>query len=286
MTAPELIISEPGVYPDMPDHVYHRDPVFGGSLSSTGARKLLPPSCPALFRHWLDHGQPSNPAFDIGHGAHELVLGVGGGIREIDAADYKTKAAREARDAAYAAGQTPLLPHEHEQVKAMAAVLREHPIAGALLDPTTGDAEQTLVWVDDETGVWCRARLDFLRNRAPGRTIVVDYKTTTSADPDSIRKSVHSYGYHQQDPWYLDGVVALGVDPEPAFVFVFQAKTAPYLVTVVELDEPARAAGRAANRRARQLYAECSEACRWPGYSSDIELISLPPWAAREEFPA
>lgn len=45
MTTTTWTITEPGVY-DLPAEVYHADPVEGGSLSSTGARKLLPPSCP------------------------------------------------------------------------------------------------------------------------------------------------------------------------------------------------------------------------------------------------
>jgi len=34
------VIRRPGLY-DLPEHIYHADPVPGGSLSSTGARRLL-----------------------------------------------------------------------------------------------------------------------------------------------------------------------------------------------------------------------------------------------------
>ena len=54
MTAilPALISAdELGVY-DLPAAAYHRDPVEGGSLSASGAKKLMPPSCPALFKAW------------------------------------------------------------------------------------------------------------------------------------------------------------------------------------------------------------------------------------------
>ncbi|MGH3990894.1 MAG: hypothetical protein ACRDSN_00345, partial [Pseudonocardiaceae bacterium] len=146
-------IDSPGVY-DLPAEVYHADPVAGGSLSSSGARRLLPPSCPALFQHALTNGEVHRAVFDLGHAAHTLALGVGAPLAAIDADDWRTKAAREARDAAYAAGTVPLLRAEHEQVQAMAAALIEHPIAGALLRPGGGDAEQTLVWRDEETGVW------------------------------------------------------------------------------------------------------------------------------------
>ena len=60
-----LTITAPGVY-DIPAEDYHRDPVPGGSLSSTGARKLLPPSCPAKFRYEQDNPPTPTAALDFG----------------------------------------------------------------------------------------------------------------------------------------------------------------------------------------------------------------------------
>jgi hypothetical protein len=48
------LITEPGVYDIAEDH-YHADPVPGGSLSNSGAKKLLPPSCPAKFAYEREH---------------------------------------------------------------------------------------------------------------------------------------------------------------------------------------------------------------------------------------
>jgi hypothetical protein len=95
----------------------------------------------------------------------------------------------------------------------------------------------------------------------------------------SIAKSVANYRYYMQDAWYLDAVTALGLADDPAFVFAFQEKTPPYLVTVVQLDEAARQYGRERNRVAMEVYRDCTEAGIWPGYSSEIELITLPSWA-------
>jgi hypothetical protein len=269
----------PGVY-DIPEDMYHRDPVPGGSLSSSGARKLLPPSCPALFRWWTTRTQPPRREFDFGHAAHLMVLGVGPELVVVEAKDWRTKVAREARDAAYAAGKVPILAAEHRQVKAMAAALQRHPIASALFNPEQGEPEQTLLWQDPQTGVWRRARLDWLPNPGNGRMIVADYKTTRSANPAAIAKAVHSYGYHQQHAWYIDGILDLGLaGQDAAFVFVFQEKTPPYLVTPVALDAAAVRAGRALNRQAIDTYRHCIETGHWPGYTDDIPLISLPAWA-------
>lgn len=115
------------------------------------------------------------------------------------------------------------------------------------------------------------------------RLILVDYKTTSDASDDGIRSSVARYGYHQQAAWYCAGVRALGLSDDPAFLFIFQEKEPPYLARVVELDRPAMEYGEQRNRRALEIYRECVESGRWPGYSDkEITLISLPEWAYKE----
>lgn len=271
-------ITTPGVYPDVPEEDYHRDPVKGGSLSSSGARRLL--ECPAKFRWEQENPPPPKAAFDIGSAAHKLVLGAGPELEVIDADNWQTKAAREARDAARAAGKIPVLTHEHETVTAMAEAIRRHPIASRLLDPERGDPEQTLVWECEQTGVNCRARLDWLPRPTDGRLILSDYKTSVSAEPTSFAKSVANYGYHQQDPWYIDGVRTLGLGgADTAFLFVVQEKTPPYVVTIFELDTEARRIGVRRNLEARLTYARCTDTDHWPTYTDQIELLSLPAWA-------
>lgn len=281
-TMPKLIVEQPGLYDGLTDDDYHSDPVPGGSLSSSGARKLLPPSCPALFKYERDHGRPPKREFDFGHAAHQKVLGIGPEIVKVDADNWRTKAAQEKQQEAYAEGKVPLLAREVAQVDEMAAALRAHPIAAALLRPEGGKPEQSAFWVDDETGIWCRARFDWLPNPRAGRLIIGDYKTSVSASLDHIRKAVYSYGYHQQAPFYLDGARALDLaDENAAFVFVVQMKTPPYLVTVVELDAEALDAGRELNRRARAIFRDCTATGHWPGFADDVARISLPPWATR-----
>lgn len=269
------IVDAPGIYADIPDDVYHSDK---GSLSSSGARKLLPPSCPAIFRYEQDNPPESTDHFDLGHAAHALVLGYGAPIRKIDAKDWKTKAAQEARQEAYEAGETPLLVKDARRVYDMAAALKRHPLAPTLF--SDGEPERSLYWPDPETGIMRRARLDWMPNVRPGRRMIaVDYKTTNDANPDKFAKSAADYGYYMQAPWYLDGLAALEYADDAAFLFVVQSKTPPYLVSVIELDHDAMMLGYRLNRRALEIYAECHSANHWPGYGDDVHYVSLPSWA-------
>lgn len=263
-------MTESGVL-DMPAELYHASP----ALSSTGARKLLLPSCPAIFEYEREHGQERKQEFDFGTAAHTLLLGSGPQPHVVDADNYQTKLARKERDDAYARGDVPLLPHEFDAVQEMVAKVRAHPTAGPLF--TEGRAEVSLLWTDEATGVQCRARPDWLR-----ADCIVDYKTSPSAAPSHIAKSVANFGYHVQAAMYLAGAVELELlPPDAPFYFVFQAKEPPHLIKVVELDETALEIGHDRLTEALEVFRDCSEASVWPDYGPDIEVISLPSYEVR-----
>jgi hypothetical protein len=150
----------------------------------------------------------------------------------------------------------PLLAKEHEQVQAMAEQIRQHSIAGPLFTPGEGRAELSIFWTDPVTGVRCRVRPDWLKEM-PGLTIAADYKTITKADPDTISRAIRDHSYHQQDALYVDGIWTALQPENVRFVFVFQSKQAPYLITVRELTQQDRDIGRARNERALRIYQEC-----------------------------
>ena len=272
----------PGVH-DISEHDYF---AATGALSCAGAKLLLPPSCPAKFRYRQDHPEHKD-VFDFGSAAHRMVLGAGPLIALVDAPNWRGDAAKEAREAAYAAGQTPLLLADLAKVSAMAEAIRRHPVAGVLLNPDHGGgkAEQSLFWADEETGIQRRCRVDLLPEPGNGPFVVTDYKTCEHADPDALAKAVTNYGYLQQEQWYLDGIRALGLDDDPDFWFVFQEKSAPYLVNVARVKDADRWIGRARNRQAIEVFRDCTESGLWPGYEAGTEDgitdIELPPWAAR-----
>jgi len=222
----------------------------------------------------------------FGTAAHCHVLGTGAEVVPIKFENYRTEKAQQARDEATARGAVPMLPHQMEALDAMADALRRHPLASKLLTHW-GRPEQSAFWRDRETGVICRARYDVLPTGRTvlGRVLVPDYKTAKDAGPEAFAKAVHDRGYHQQAPFYLDGLRALGLaGDDAAFAFVVQEKTPPYLVAVYQLDTAALMIGAYRNRRALRIFAECTASGRWPGYSNDIETVSLPAWVEKRAW--
>ena len=271
-----------GVYDDIPEDIYHSDPVPGGSLSSTGARLLLQPGGPAKYRWQADHPAATKKHFEIGSAAHKLVLGRGPELVRIDADEWRTKAVKDEVAAVRASGAIPLKPTDWEQVQGMAAAICRHPLASELFAPDRGEPEKTFIWQDPDTGVMRRSRLDWVPYRSDGRFVIADYKTAADASPHAVAKSMAKYGYHCQDAWYRDAVVAAGLADDPLFVFIFQEKQPPYLINPVALDPYDVEQGRDLNRRALNVYADCAATGVWPGYGRDDEIahIILPRWTA------
>jgi hypothetical protein len=283
--ATAVTITEPGVY-EIPEDAYHLDPVPGGSLSASGAKKLL--ACPAKFDWERRNPAAPSPAMEFGTAVHTLVLGQGSRIATVNAKSWQTKAAQEAADEARAEGRLPLLMADHAKAQAIADAVLAHPVAARLFDPAHGDAERSIFWRDDLTGVWLRSRLDWLPH-VPGygrRMVIGDLKTAVCASKAAISKAVANFGYNVQAAFYTEAVRAMGLDGDPAFIFVFAEKDPPYPVTLAQLNDDAMAAGQAAMRRAIERFRDCTASGIWPQYSVPadvIETISLPRWAATEE---
>lgn len=271
-------IDGPGIYPGIPDDVYHADPLLhlGGSLSSSGARKLL--DNPARFEY--DRHQPAKTSddFDLGHAAHREALGTGVEFEVCPFDTWGSNAAKEAKAAARAAGKTPLKPDQYERVEQMGIALRKHPLVGPMFERGLGQSELTLVWRDEGTGVWCRARLD--RWLDP---FIVDYKTCTDASPDGFRYAIEDHGYHIQRSFYARGALALGLDVSD-FLFVAQEKVPPYFVAWYRINARSARIGDQLVQAALERYRDCTESGIWPGYSTELETLTLSRRAERQLY--
>lgn len=285
---PLVIITEPGVYRNLGEDDYHGDPVPETSLSVSGAKRIL--QSPARFRH-VQLNPEVKKAFDFGHAAHAEVLGVGAPVAVIPDSILASNGAVSTKDAkafvaeARAAGQVPLKSDEAAVIAAMAAKLREHPLAKTLF--ADGEPEVSLFTRDAATKVMLRGRLDW-RTEVRRMPVVVDYKTTAkTADPSLFWREATDRDYVMQDCWYRELSDAELHPGQPhAFVFCVQEKDPPYLVSFIEFDDDAREIAAQRNRVARELYLDCMTRDDWPGYAPVVHRISTPYARYAPEVPA
>ena len=264
------MITGPGIYPDIDEAVYHADtdlaPELGRSLSASGAKTLL--RNPARFDWERAHPAPPRDVFDLGTAAHTLILGAGAGVKSLDFDSWQTKAAREAREQARADGMIPLLEKDFRAVARMEAAVRAHPLAAPIL--TDGEPEQSVYWIDEPTGVTCRARVDWLRTGH-----IVDLKTAADASPDGFARAAGSFGYHLSAAHYRAGIHAVTGEWLP-FVLVVVEKEAPYSVSVHQFDDDFLDLGAARMRTALEIFADCESSGIWPAYGDDIHTLTPP----------
>ncbi|MFE0794694.1 PD-(D/E)XK nuclease-like domain-containing protein [Streptomyces mutabilis] len=280
--APAVKAPALGLHTDLSNEAYHADKT---SLSSSGARKLLPPSTPLHFRYEQDNPQPPSKTFDYGNAAHKMVLGNGPELVVIEHDTWNTKDAKAEVAEARARGAIPLKQHEMDMINAMAAAIRQHPLAAALLDPAYGAPEQSGFWIDEPTGIRRRVRFDWLPSIQSGRLIIPDYKTTADASNEAMQKDIDKYGYNCQADWYEDGARALGLGGTDAeLLLIAQEKKPPFAVNVIGIEFGSRVIAGAKNRRAIEIFAECTETGYWPGYADrEPNYLALPGYAENRD---
>lgn len=265
-----------GIILDYPEVEYHARP----ELSSTQARTLL--DSPARYRYDIEHRRES-VAYDVGHAVHAKVLGVGSPIiaypdeHLTPSGNVSTKAATvEWAAEQRAAGLVPVSAGQIEAADTMAEAALAHPEARRLLE-LDGHSEVSVFATDPETGVRVRARIDRLSDE-----YAVDLKTVRgSAGPVEFGREAAKFGYPVQQAWYLDALKLAGAGGRE-FRFIVVEKSPPHLVAVHMLDDVTMAAAHQMAKRAREIYAECIESGRWPGYGDETLVPYVPAWFSAE----
>lgn len=155
------------------------------------------------------------------------------------------------------------------------------PEVGAAFD--VGKPEVSAFWRDAETGVDCRCRPDWVHPVGDDAVILLDVKTYSVASANEFNKQVARKRYDVQAAFYSDGYAAASGLKVLGFVFVAVETEWPNAANAFMLDAQGIAAGREKYMRNLRTYAECLRTGNFPGYSTGIQVISLPAWALATE---
>ncbi len=238
------------------------------------------------LHYWARYLDPNRvwpeptPAMRLGTAFHTHVLELDQWDKQIAIApgdiNRRTKEGREqwAAFEADAKRKTVITADDAEVVMAMGRSVWRHPAAAMLLH-WQGKAETTHMWTDPTTGAECKCRPDWLTNDG---NLIIDLKTTEDASPSGFQRSVANYRYHVQASWYLDGVEAATGHRPDQFIFICVEKKPPYCCAVYAADAEMIQIGAETAARDLARLVECKASNTWPGYSDQIEPLSLPAW--------
>jgi hypothetical protein len=239
---------------------------------------------PAHYQEYVTNPPEPTPAMQLGTAFHIALLepdNFGKSFVVAPKFDRRTKEGKAAAEAweAENAGKTALTPDQMATIEQMVVSVRNHAGAARLL--ANGLAEMSGFWVDQETGIECKCRPDFLMLEGETITGIVDVKTCCDASIDGFARAIATLGYDVQAAFYQDGLKALTGRTIP-FYFITIEKEPPYAVAAYKASDQVIEVGRAKYRAALQLLKWCRENDRWPTYqpNGEIEEISLPRWAA------
>ena len=245
---------------------YHADP----AISASHLKAVMQ----SPYHYWSRYVDPDRKpveptaAMKLGSLAHCAILEPDELLQRYGVTpDRRSTVGRAAAEQMAAEGIEAVTSSDMALALSMAAAVRNHPAASALLQ--TGKAEQSFWWDDLSSGLRCKCRPDWYFG-----STVVDIKTTTDASPQAFARSVATFAYHVQAAHYL-----AGLHGAERFVFVAVEKTYPHAVAVYELDADALALGRTTRDNALDVIAGCRAADVWPGYSDTVQTLSLPRWA-------
>lgn len=256
----------------------------GRGLSHSGVKRLLksPWHFQALREPHITHAATPSPQMFAGTLCHCATLEPA----EFDqrypiGPEVKTKADGRWKDfvAAHPDAE-PVTKAQREIAFAQAASLKAHPVIAELLQ--SGRPEVSVYWSDPVTGILCKARPDWVHpcgTTTHIRAILLDVKTTGDASPEGFTKAVANFGYHTQADWYCWGYELATGTPCEGMVFAVVENEFPYACAAYMVDDEALRVARERNRRALTIYAQCERTREWPGYPTDLQVISLPRWA-------
>jgi hypothetical protein len=276
---------QPGIYPDIDEATYHRDPCLTPSLSCSVAQALILESAAhAYLRHPKLGGQPFKPtaAMDNGTLIHALLLGVGlKRIEIVECDNWTKKSHQEIRDAARDAGLVPVTRRQYDDALIATARIGERLKAKGY--ELKGHSEVSIFWREttrDGVEIECRGRMDHLLDHHG-----YDLKITADANPRTLtRGHLTRMGYDIQGCAYTRGLenALPHLRGRCDFTFLFCEPEPPYCVTPIRCSGSLRELGERKWSRALDTWERCLRRNEWPDYVDGVVYAEAAPWELDE----
>lgn len=174
------------------------------------------------------------------------------------------------------ANRTVLTANDLEHIKGMARTLGREPMirAGIL----GGLIEHSMVWQDQETGIWLKSRPDAIPT---GDLDFADLKTAADVSDAGIARAIGDNNLHMQGAMVAMGCREILGAEMTSFTLVFSEKTPPYCCRIHTLTGEDLELGEKQVRAALRLMARSLQRGRWPGpggEQTDAQYATMTPW--------
>ena len=195
--------------------------------------------------------------------------------------DLRTKEGKAWRDKH--AGMMILSQSEHSTVVRTVEAVKNSADAQYLLNLCK---QREIGIVHNYKGVEIKGRLDAYGQDEGGKPIIVDFKTTSEADPELWGRKAFGLRYMMQMQYYKALLsLELGLDVEPSYVWLVAETNEAADVCVYQPPPEAIAIGQAQMDYAIETYKKCLESGYWQTALS-ISVSTSSPFKAQRKSPA
>ncbi|MGL4444384.1 MAG: PD-(D/E)XK nuclease-like domain-containing protein [Alsobacter sp.] len=228
---------------------------------------------PAHYVYAVQHDREETLSMRLGSAAHALVFGTPqvvvfrGGMH--NGKSYKGNRTGAMWEAFQAQHATDVIVSESElaAAEAMVRAITTDMVADSLLFAAGTMHERRIEWTYQ--GRQCAGTMD-----AFGPAALCDLKAVKDADPRWFPFQARRMAWHGQVAWYRDGAEAAGLGARPTFLVAVE-NSAPYVVTVFQLDDATYLAGQRLYRAWFDRLLECEAANYWPGYADGVVPLAI-----------
>ena len=259
-----------GIHHDISNADYHAAKEIEGlpAVSSSYAKAVHKSS---LAHANADNGPRFSPAFDIGTATHGWALE---GVLPIKGPDTRRGSAwQEAKAEAALRDTVALTSGDYDKVERMVEALRNNEHIAKLLDHPKRIVEAS-VFAKHPVGLCMKARPDLFIEK---QGIVVDVKTTQSAEPYAFERQAHSLGYAVQAAWYVKTLSLAGVEAK-RFLFANVEKEPPYATSIVEVGDDLMEHSAEIVERVLIQIQQAKETNSYPTGWPAVHVATLPNW--------
>jgi hypothetical protein len=166
---------------------------------------------------------------------------------------------------------------QYDNIAGVLKSLANHP--GAVRLMSDGYAEESFIWQDPETGLWCKSRPDFYREGH----LVVQLKSTEDAKWESFRKDIVNNGYHIGAAMEMDALTAVMGRPFDEYIIIAVERSAPWGVQCFQLGERTLQEGQELFYKGLKTLKQCQDTGIFPAYADDVVYTDIPDWGFKGE---
>lgn len=180
-----------------------------------------------------------------------------------------------------AAGREIVSAEDYATTMAQIEAVRACPVLSKLF--ATGQGEVSVFWIDEETGIYCKARPDWVHIVDDQTVKLVDLKSTADESPSGFGRAAARMGYHLQAAHYAEGFAqATGYTVEQ-FMFAAVSNSAPVLAVPYVLTDEIEAQAIDERRELLERLAWCRAHDQWPHYGEGVQPLDFPAYAKRSQ---